>query len=882
MVAQQLIDIIIKAEDQASETAKKVDDKLKKMGDTASKANNDATTSTYKFNDALLQVNNSTGVVGSGAAQAANLLGQMKLDPNFGSSIDRAKLSVSQMGYSLDSVRGKFQVIKTVATGPFNSLKGKISDVANTIKGKFSSAVDNAKAKLQQLSNSGRSLGSTGGMLSGVVSQLGGMIGYDLVNGMVQAARASINAASQLEYFGQRLSKAKGETKLTSSEFKKFKTELGDLQKEFRKVDMTAVGATAEELAVKLNLPANKLSDLTRMTAVLSSTFVKEGHSQEDAILAVSDALDGQFKRLQEIGITQDTLKENGWNGNLQDQGSLIDAMNKSLKEMGFEQTAKDITNLDEAWGALTIAGGQLLQSVLVPITPSLIAILEGAIQVTDAIGSFISTLGGLPDWTKAIGATVALSTALVGLAIVMLGSVIPSLIGTVSGFIGYVAGALGVEIANMGLAASFWAVASAILANPLTWIVVALVAVAVAVYEVGKAFGWWTDVGSMLDAIWAGIQRLWSAFINHPDVQAIVEALSAAWNVLSSAIGGVIDWLGSFFSSSTGGEFDVVRALIDALSWAWESLTLPIRIVIQLLQMFYNVGAQIGSGQLNLLGVISNVWLSIQSLFNMVLMSIVNSIVSWASNILIQGATAARNFVNGVMNAVKSLPSKFLKILSLVLTYIIVRANLWVMQAKRGAQNLVNGVMNYLRTLPSKALSALLGVLHSITSAGAKWVSSVKNQASQVVNGAYNTLKALPGRVGSALSGVVDRIVKPFRDAYNQAKKWWNQTTSLGGGGAAGFDYEGMIEELMQQNGGLSLTSNDSIDVNVSQEIELIFDLKNIPEGTDADTVYRMVEAALNDKNVIKSLVQNNDFQSLDQKVKSRIIAKNNRARGV
>lgn len=868
MVAQQLIDIIIKAEDQASETAKKVDDKLKKMGDTASKANDNATKSTYKFNDALLKVNNSTGVVGSGAAQAANLLGQMKLDPNFGSSIDRAKLSVSQMGYSLDSVRGKFQVIKTVATGPFNTLKGKVTDVANTIRNKFSSAVDNAKAKLQQLSASGHSLGGVGGMLKGMVSQLGGMIGYDLVNGLVNAARASINAASQLEYFGQRLSKAKGETKLTSSEFKKFKTELGDLQKEFRKVDMTAVGATAEELAVKMNLPANKLSDLTRMTAVLSSTFVKEGRSQEDAILAVSDALDGQFKRLQEIGITQDILKENGWNGNLEDQGSLIDAINKSMKEMGYEQTAKDITNLDEAWGALTIAGGQLLQSVLVPITPALISLLEGAIQVADAIQGFVGALGGLPDGAKlAIGLT-AVAIAIGAIATAMQVGLIATIPELVAGF--------------TAAAGAAWSFALALLANPVTWIALALVAVAVAVYEVGKAFGWWTDVGSMLDAIWAGIQRLWSAFINHPDVQAIVEALSAAWNALSSAIGGVIDWLGSFFSSSTGGEFDVVRALIDALGTAWEQVTLPIRIIIQLLQMFYNVGAQIGSGQLNLLGVISNVWLSIQSLFNMVLMSIVNSIVSWASNILIQGATAARNFVNGVMNAVKSLPSKFLKILSLVLTYIIARANLWVMQAKRGAQNLVNGVMNYLKTLPSKALSALLGVLHSITSAGAKWVSGVKNQASQVVNGAYNTLKSLPGKVGSALSGVVDRIVKPFRDAYNTAKGWWDKITSLGGGGAAGFDYEGMIEELMQQNGGLSLTSNDSIDVNVSQEIELMFDLKNIPEGTDADTVYRMVEAALNDKNVIKSLVQNNDFQSLDQKVKSRIIAKNNRARGV
>ena len=503
MPSQQLIDIIIKATDQASSVANKVDSSIQKIGES---------------------------------------------------------------GGMLSRIPG------------FDKLSGKISQVGQTIKGKLSPYVDSARQKLQNLSNGAKGFGNILGPLKGALSMTVGMIGYDLVNGLVAAARASINANSQLDYFGKRLN-------MTASETTKFRGEIDSLQKEFRKVDMTAVGATAEEMAVKFNLPKQSIGDLTRMTAVLSSTFVKEGRSQEDAILAVSDALDGQFKRLQEIGITQQTLKDNGWNGNLEDQDSLIKALNKSMQEMGYEQTAKDITNLDEAWGALTIAGGQLLQKVLVPITPIIIRMVDALLKVADAVGpvisAFTSMVANMPDWAKFAGLAVAFAIAVTEIASYISLTLVPALAAATLGALDF---------------------AAALLANPLTWVAIAIVAIAAAVYEVGKAFGWWDSVGGMLSAIWAGIQRLWSAFINHPDVQAIVSAMSNAWNVLSSAIGKVINWVKSFFNVSAPSNFDVVRALINALGIAWKMLTVPIRTVIKIIQTLYGVFKEVYSrGKANL-----------------------------------------------------------------------------------------------------------------------------------------------------------------------------------------------------------------------------------------------------------------------------------------
>ena len=109
------------------------------------------------------------------------------------------------------------------------------------------------------------------------------------------------------------------------------------------------------------------------------------------------------------------------------------------------------------------------------------------------------------------------------------------------------------------GLATAAWGAATAVWAAiaPFLPFIAAAALVAIAIYEVGKAFGWWTDVGSMLDAIKSGIMRLWNAFINHPDVQAAISAISGAISVLWGWIQQAGRAIMDFFGISTGGDFD-------------------------------------------------------------------------------------------------------------------------------------------------------------------------------------------------------------------------------------------------------------------------------------------------------------------------------------
>ena len=145
-------------------------------------------------------------------------------------------------------------------------------------------------------------------------------------------------------------------------------------------------------------------------------------------------------------------------------------------------------------------------------------------------------------------------------------------------------------------------------------------------------------------------------------------------------------------------------------------------------------------------------------------------------------------------------------------------------------------------------------------------------------MNGAYNTLVGLPGKVASALGGVVDAIVKPFRDAYDQAKGWWDKITSLdlsfGGeaayGGETATSSNGQVfnigtgEYVVSDNGPLVIEDN----VNVT------LDLQNVPATINTDQLI----SALQDRSVLSAIAGNRDFQSIDANVKKRISLRNAR----
>ena len=575
-----------------------------------------------------------------------------------------------------------------------------------------------------------------------------GMVGYDLVNALVEAGRGAVNASGQLDYFAGRL----GMTEQQSADFRK---ELDAMQDDFKKVNMTAVGATAEDLAARYQLPIDKLGDLTNMTAVMSSEFIRNGRTQEDAVLAVADAMDGQFKRLQEIGITEDTLKNNGWNGNLEDQASLIDAINKSMENMGYDKIAKDITNLDDAYQALTVAGGNLIASVLVPLTPLIVGITEGVIGLID----FVKDNG----WAQ--------GAILIG--------------GLAIGF-GLLAGALSVAAASEaglmalmpGFITSLWGAAGAFMGisvagAPLWAILAVIAAIAIAVYELGIYFGWWKDVGTMLEAISDGVRRLWEAFINSPQVQGAIKmvqgALESLWNYLQPFISWVQTQWSNLFGDA-GSSPDVVHMVIEAFEQLGNVASAIFPYIVQGFQAIGYVLTPLWEGLSGLAGIFSQLMsgsISWESAFIQVITTIATALVNFQLRIGQIALQIGQRLLTGIVNYVRQIPGRLWMLLTQAALRLLVFGSIAAIRARQAGMRILNGIVNYIRQLPGRVGSYMMQVPGRIASAAGAAVGAAASLASQVVStvtsgimgvadAVYNEFINIGSRINDAVSGAV------------------------------------------------------------------------------------------------------------------------------
>jgi SLT domain-containing protein len=131
-------------------------------------------------------------------------------------------------------------------------------------------------------------------------------------------------------------------------------------------------------------------------------------------------------------------------------------------------------------------------------------------------------------------------------------------------------------KIATLAQAAAQWALNSAILANPLTWLalavaaaVAAVVALIVVVVKVGQRFGWWSAIGN---AVTAAMRALWG-FIQRYLIPVIKVLLIVALFPLIATIGlVVIHW--RTLQRVTQAVWDAIKT---AVRIAWDKTIKPV-----------------------------------------------------------------------------------------------------------------------------------------------------------------------------------------------------------------------------------------------------------------------------------------------------------------
>ena len=562
--------------------------------------------------------------------------------------------------------------------------------------------------------------------------------------------------------------------------------------------------------------------DVDQSSIIIAAATQKYGGGRA-ALSGLSEALeeaDGDTRKLEQaLGIQAGTL----------DNASAVTGQYEGqLQELANEE-AEHKTILDQigaAWEDVSLS----LSGVLSPAA--------SAISLIGQVGSVGMSVKGIKELSTTFNQLKETKYGMAAANYVQAAS--ETVLSTATAAYGTVVAVLTGEIGLAEAATMAW---NAVLAmNPLVLVAVAAVALAVAVYEVGKAFGWWTSVSTMLDSIWAGVNRLWQAFINNPDVQAFLTAIGAAFNVVSGAVGNAVGWVSSFFNVSAPGNFDIVRLVIDAVGAAWNAMTLPIRAVITVIRTF----------------------LTIQEL----------------------GRQAAQGFISNVINNIKNLPSRVGSYVTRTTSRIASGARAWATNAGRGAINTVNSVINQVQNLPNKVYNEFIKIGQRIRESVGAAVSAATSFGGDIVSAVLGALHiASPGIIQRKTVGefedTVTRIAGTARSAYNAGQ-------SVGQSIVDGFDDVNLNNKSLNFNAtgniatdlangkGFDITTGQYVvedtTINLNIDGKLSHEFLNLTNNINEAELARIIEESELSDRFIYKLVHSDLFQHLDNKVKVRL----------
>ena len=562
--------------------------------------------------------------------------------------------------------------------------------------------------------------------------------------------------------------------------------------------------------------------DVDQSSIIIAAATQKYGGGRA-ALSGLSEALeqaDGDTRKLEQaLGIQAGTL----------DNASAVTGQYEGqLQELANEE-AEHKTILDQigaAWEDVSLS----LSGVLSPAA--------SAISLIGQVGSVGMSVKGIKELSTTFNQLRAANIASTASNYALAAS--QTVLNAATTISTTAMGILSGEISLVTIATEMWNDVLAM--NPLVLVAVAAVALAVAVYEVGKAFGWWTDVSSMLDAIWAGVNRLWQAFINNPDVQAFLTAIGAAFNVVSGAVGNAVGWVSSFFNVSAPGNFDIVRLVIDAVGAAWNAMTLPIRAVITVIRTF----------------------LTIQEL----------------------GRQAAQGFISNVINNIKNLPGRVGSYVTRTTSRIASGARAWATNAGRGAINTVNSVINQVQNLPNKVYNEFIKIGQRIRESVGAAVSAATSFGGDIVSAVLGALHiASPGIIQRKTVGefedTVTRIAGTARSAYNAGQ-------SVGQSIVDGFDDVNLNNKSLNFNAtgniatdlangkGFDITTGQYVvedtTINLNIDGKLSHEFLNLTNNINEAELARIIEESELSDRFIYKLVHSDLFQHLDNKVKVRL----------
>lgn len=625
MVSDNLVNIIIKIQDEASKVSQKVETQMSKLGDTSRNAMNiwsraaeqvsqsmdtvhkalDRTREKFQtlknkgadafnmikngvnsaatsFNNLISKSNTATLMmekIKSVGERVKNTLKTIKLPSSLQSSISSVTQKFETLkgyaGNAAESIKNhftsaasalsqKFETASNSIKNHFESLKGhaqilgnqinttlgsafdklipKVVKVADTIKTKLSNAVKGVQSKVNSLSQSFSGLG-------GIISSALGAIG------MASIGQLTVGLAMTRERMRE-LTKA---TMGSAEAAQHLVDDVWDPMTNNSLVSLNDLGQAMNTIKMSTGMTNEQLENFSYLVNDVGQRAILMGKDSTEAMTIMQAAgrgLNGEFEILQtNFGITKDRLTELGWSGAADDVEGYTKAIEKYLEKSGNLEAMMATTTgkIKQVEKGFTSAGRQIGEGFIPYINDALDymidlkekcpAVYKYLIMVAGAVSGF-ATLA--PTILPMLNTWKALAT-IIGVSQVEL-------------------------LAIVGIA----------------------IAVAIAIFEIGKSFGWWNNVVEMIDAIVGGLQKIFDEISRSTEMESFIQALINVWNNFYSAISTVGIAITDAIEAITGSKepIDLVTSSIEFLKSAFKIAADIINGVVYALQRLWDEGS--------------------------------------------------------------------------------------------------------------------------------------------------------------------------------------------------------------------------------------------------------------------------------------------------
>lgn len=332
---------------------------------------------------------------------------------------------------------------------------------------------------------------------------------------------------------------------------------------------------------------------------------------------------------------------------------------------------------------------------------------------------------------------------------------------------------------AFIGVSVATWAMNTALLANPITWIVLAIVAVIAAL---ALLIANWDEVVAWIEGVWGGFlgwfEGVMDGFFTWWDGiwSGLMDGIAAGWEAVVAWFQNLPVMIGEFFAGVGEWLLDIGRMMLEGLA---TGLALGIMAVIyfftqmptDILNLLIGAGQwllQTGSDLLAGLGAgIAAGWNFVVAWFTALPGNILAFLVAAGQWLVNTGITLLQGFASGIVNGwnlvvawFQALPRNIMNFLAAAGSWLVASGRNLIDGIRNGIVNAWNGVVSWFQGLPGTILGFFAGA--------GQWLWDIGRN---LIDGLLNGIKSLGSTIGNFFLDLLpDWIVGPFKAALGIA----------------------------------------------------------------------------------------------------------------